>query len=118
MTTRTRSKSQTYDISTQFLEHVQSFFDIYRGPHLRWITKLLNQNDPKANDTKMIETKYVEIHDLTNKSTFRAALRTELLDSANMITARYALQIKSGEDKEERYNTRCFTVSHLDIMKD
>ena len=49
----------------------------------------------------MIEAKYAEIRDLINTGTFRAVLRTELLDSANLTTARHFLAIKSDEDKEE-----------------
>ena len=54
----------------------------------------------------MIEAKYAEIRDLVNRGIFRAALRTEIPDSANLITARYILAIESDEDKEERYKAR------------
>ena len=66
----------------------------------------------------MIEAKYAEIRDLVNKGTFRAFLRTELPDGANLITARYVLAIKSEEDKKELYKARYVAGGHLDIMKD
>ena len=49
----------------------------------------------------MIESKYAEIRDMVNSGTFRAVLRTELPDDANLIAARYILAVKSDEDKEE-----------------
>ena len=65
----------------------------------------------------MIEAKYAEIRGLF-KGNFRAVLRTELRNRANLITARYVLYIKSDEDKEERYNARTVAGEHLNIMKD
>ena len=67
---------------------------------------------------KMIEAKYAKIHNLISRGTFRAVLRTELPNGANMITARYVLLIKSNEDKEERYKARYIAGGHLDVMKD
>ena len=45
-------------------------------------------------------------------------LITELPDGAIFTTARYALGIKSDEDKEERYKARYVAGGYLDIMKD
>ena len=58
------------------------------------------------------------MRDLINRGTFRAVLRTEMPDGANLITARYVPAIKSDEDEEERYKERCVTGGHLDIVKD
>ena len=66
----------------------------------------------------MMEIKYAEIRDLVNRDTFRAVLRTELLDGANLITARNVLTTKSDEDKGEQYKARYVAVGQLDIMKD
>ena len=66
----------------------------------------------------MLEAKYAEIRDMVNRSTFRAVLRAEFPDGTNLITGRHVLAIKSDEDKEERYQARCVTGGHLDIMKD
>ena len=66
----------------------------------------------------MIKAKYAEIRDLINTVTFRAALRDELSDGANLITVRYVLAIKSDDDKEERYKARYDASGHLSIMKD
>ena len=45
-------------------------------------------------------------------------LGAELAERAILITARYALAIKSDEDEEERYKTRYVAGRHLDIHKD
>ena len=70
----------------------------------------------------MVGAKYAEIRDLVTRSTFRAALRAELPDSTNFMTAGYVLSIKSNEDVEERYEEiyeeKYATVGHFDIMKD
>ena len=67
---------------------------------------------------KMIETKYAEIRDLFNRSTFRTVLRIELPDGAYLITARCVLAIKLDEDKEERYKEKYVAGGHYYIMKD
>ena len=66
----------------------------------------------------MMKAKQSEIRDLIDRCTFRAVLRTELADGANMITPRYVLAIKSEEDKEDRYKARYVAGGHQDIMKD
>ena len=66
----------------------------------------------------MIEAIYAEIRYLIRRGTFRAVWITELPVGANMITARYLLAIKSGEDEEDSYKTRFVTGSRLDIMED
>ena len=48
----------------------------------------------------MIEAKYAEIRDIGTRGTFRAVLRTELLDGAYIITARYVLAINQIKIKE------------------
>ena len=59
-----------------------------------------------------------EIPDQINGDAFRAVLRTELSDDANMITVRYVFSIKSSEDKEERQKAGHVAVRHLYIKKD
>ena len=54
---------------------------------------------------------------LVIRDTFRAVLRTEPPDGANMITARYVLSIKLDEDNEDTYKARYVVVGHLDITK-
>ena len=66
----------------------------------------------------MTAAKYSEIRDLIKRGRFQAVLRTELPDSANMITARYLLAIKSSEDKEERYKARYAAGRHPGIMQE
>ena len=66
----------------------------------------------------MIEAEYAKIRDLVSRGTFPAVLRIELLDGANLITARYVFSKKSNEDKEERHKARYVTGGYLDIMKD
>ena len=66
----------------------------------------------------MIGANYAEIRDLINRGIFRAVLRTELPDGANLIVARFFLAIKSDEDKEERYKERYIFGGRLGIMKD
>ena len=65
----------------------------------------------------MIETKYAEVRDLISRGTLRAVLGTELPDCANLITARYVLDIKSDEDKKERYKAIYDAGGHLIIME-
>ena len=48
----------------------------------------------------MTEVKYAEIRDLIKRTIFRAVLRTELPDSANLMTERYVLVIKPNEDNK------------------
>ena len=66
----------------------------------------------------MIGTKYAEIRYLFNRSTFRAVLKVELPDGANLIITIYILAIKSDKDKEDRYKARYVADGHVDIMKD
>ena len=66
----------------------------------------------------MKEAKYVEIRELINRDSFRAVLRIELPDSANLRTARSILAIKSDEGKEERYKAKYVADEKLDSMKD
>ena len=54
----------------------------------------------------MMKAKQSEIRDLINRGTFRAVLRTEFPNGANMITVRYVLVIKSEEDNGDRYKAR------------
>ena len=103
MATRTRSRSQTHIISTQYHQQVRSSSQKYNGPHLCWLTEVIKQKNPRANCPKMMDAKYAKIRDLINRGTFRAVLRIELHECENMITTRYVLRIKSNEDKEERY---------------
>ena len=65
----------------------------------------------------MIEAKFAKIQDLVTRGTFRTVLRTELLDGANMITARYIIAKKSDENKEERYKAIYVAGGYVDIMK-
>ena len=82
------------------------------------LTETIKANEPWVKGPKIIETEYTEIQDLVNKGTYRIVLRTELPDDASLITARYIISIKSGEEKEERYNVKYIIGGHLDIMKD
>ena len=66
----------------------------------------------------MIEAKYTEIRDLVNRTTFRAVLRTELPDGANLVSERYVFAIKSDKNKEEQYKARSVAGGYLHIMKD
>ena len=50
----------------------------------------------------MIKAEQDEIRDLVSRGKFKAVIRTELPDSANMITARYVMATKSKEDKVDR----------------
>ena len=65
----------------------------------------------------MIQAKYAEIHDLISRGTFRGFLRTELPNSASMMTATYLLDRKSNEDKEI-YKDRYVAGELLDSMKE
>ena len=49
----------------------------------------------------MIEAKCAEMRDLFHRDTFRDVLRTELVDDANLVRARYVLGIKPDKGKEE-----------------
>ena len=66
----------------------------------------------------MIEGKYAEIRDLNSRGAIRAGLRAVFTGGENMITVRYVLPIKSGEDRKNRYEARFVAEGHLDIMKD
>ena len=101
MVTITGSQSQTHMISLGYLNYTIQSLTLFAGPPQCHLTEIIKPNDPRANCPKMIEAKYAEIRDLVNRGTFRAVLRTELPDGANLITARYVLAIKSDEDKEE-----------------
>ena len=66
----------------------------------------------------MMKAKQSEIRDIINRGSFRAVLRTELLNVVNMITARYVLAIESEEDKEDRTKSKYVARDYLDITKD
>ena len=71
-----------------------------------WLAEAIKKNAPRASSPRMTNERYAEIHDLINRGIFRGMLRIELLDGANMITARCVLVMKESEDKEERYMAR------------
>ena len=54
---------------------------------------------------------------MVNRGTFLVDLRTKLQHGANMMTARYALSIKSDSDKEEKCWARYVPRRHFDITK-
>ena len=118
MATRTRSQSQIYMISIAYLNQTSQSLTLFTGSPQCRLTEIIKPSDPRANCTKMIEAKYAEIRDLIKRGTFRAVLRAELSDSANLITSRYVLAIKSEENKEERNKARYVAGGHLGIMKD
>ena len=118
LATRTRSQSQTHMISLGYLNDISQSFTQFTGPTQCWLSGIIKQNDPKANCPKIIKSRYAEIRDLVSKDILRAILRAKLPDGANMITVRFVLAKKSGEDKEERYKARYFADGHLDIIKD
>ena len=118
MATRTRGQSPTHIISTRSLEHTQRSLRQYLGPSNCWLTEVIKENNLGANNPKIIEIKQKEIRDLISRGTFSEALRTELPDGANMITAGYVLAMKSEGGKEERYKARYVAEGHIDIMKD
>ena len=115
--TRNSSQSPIYIVSTRYLEHTKRSHCLYLGPSHYRLTEIIQGNDPKVNSPKTIEVKQDEIRDLISRGTFRAVLRTEHLDGANMITAGYVLAIKSEEDKEDIHKARCVAERHLEIMK-
>ena len=118
MDTRTRSRSQTHMISLGYRNDTCQSLNLIAGPWQRHLTEIFKTNDPRANFSRMIESKYVEIRFLVYKNKFRAMLRTELPDGANLITAIYVHAIKSDKDKEERYKARYVSGRDLDIIKD
>ena len=65
----------------------------------------------------MIYAKYAEIRDLIIRGTVIAVLRTEVPNGADLITVRYFLSIKLGEDNKGRYKARYIADGHSDIMK-
>ena len=102
MAIRTTRQPQTHMISLGYLNDTRKPPTRFAGPPQCQLTEIIKPNDPRANFPKMIKTKYAEIRDLIDRGTLRAARRTELPDSANLITGDSIIAIKSDEDKEER----------------
>ena len=115
--TRTRSQYQTHMISLRYLKDIRYSLTRFYGPTQCWLTKIIKPNIPRENHPKMIEAKFAEISDLINRGTFRAILRIEVPDGANMITARKVFSTKSDQDKK-RYKASYVAGGYLDIMKD
>ena len=116
--TGTRSQSQTHTIFLRQLKDTNQSLALFQGPPQCHLTEIIKPNVPRANCPRTIYYKYTKIQYQNNGVTFRAVFRAELLDGSSLITERYVIAIKSYEDKEKWYNTRCVTGGHLDIMKD
>ena len=101
MATRTRSQSQTHMISLGYLSDTRHSPIRFTAPFQCWFTEIIKPNDPRENCPKIMETKYAKKRDLINTDSFRAVLRTELPDGANLITARYVLAINFDEKKRD-----------------
>ena len=78
-------------ISLGYLNNISRSLTLFAGTSQCRLTEIIKPNDPRENFLKMIEAKYAEIRDISNRGTFRAVLRTELPDGENLTIARYVL---------------------------
>ena len=84
-----------------YLNDISKSFTRFTGPPRCQVVEIIKPNNPRENCPKMMEAKYAEKRYLVSRGTFPASIRAELPVGANLITARYALTIKSDGDKEE-----------------
>ena len=84
MTSITRSQSRMHMTSLRHFYDTSRSFTRFVGPLRCRLTEIIKPNDPRANCSKMIESKHAEIRDLDKRGTFRAFLRTELPYWANL----------------------------------
>ena len=103
---RKRSKSYTQVILMQCLKQAERPSHAQTGSYHLWLIEIVQQKYRKAIIPMMIEAKNGEIRDTISRGTFQAALRTEFLQSANMITKRYLRTIMSSEDKRENIQSK------------
>ena len=65
----------------------------------------------------MIEFKYAEIRNLTNRGIFRAVIGRKQPYDATLITAKCILVIMLDKYKQERYKARCVAGGQLTVIK-
>ena len=67
--------------------------------------------------SEMHEAKMKEVRDLFRRDTFRVILKEDLPESANALTARFALVIMSSTEGETKYKARYVIGGHHDKLK-
>ena len=80
--------------------------------------EVIQQNYPRTKDPRIIAAKYAEIQNLVKCERLCIVMHHGLLDGAYALTARVFLEIKSNEDKIERFKARYVPGGHLDVLKD
>ncbi len=81
------------------------------------MTKVVNENDPRAETPEMREAIQIEVRDQLHRETFKVIIREELPNGANALTARFVLAIKSNSDSEIKYKARYVIGGYSDTLK-
>lgn len=94
--------------ATVFMKALRSSIVHYRSPDTVsvYATEVIDNNDPRANILQMKQAKRAEVDELLRRGTFKVVPRSELTNSANVLTARFVLAIKSNTDGNIKYKAR------------
>ena len=81
------------------------------------MTEIINNNNPRAKSPEIKDAISNEVRDLLKQDKFKVLLEEELLDGANVLTARFVLSIKSNEDGKTNYKARYVIGGHRNRLK-
>ena len=110
----------TNAISIDYLEYLCQAFADFKTPMDVLdvlLTEVIQSDDPNAKDPRMAKAIQDEVKDLPRRGTFKVILKKEILEDANILTARYVLAIKSTIDGKVKFKARYIVSGHWDMLK-
>ena len=82
-----------------------------------FLTEILTPGDPRCSSKEITSAKKAEISNLHKRGTFKAILREESPDNANVLPGSFVSTIKSTEDGQEKFKARYVIGGHRDKLK-